>query len=326
MRQRLLSSLCLLVTTAISAHAIGASFDCSKAKSQAELQICSSALLSAQDEEIAHAFADALRASPNPGPFRDDQRQWLKMRDRCAAIGPDCAGLDFMLPTRLQELRAPIAKTYYDFRWFTAGVDFGGFTSPTAETLWWFISKTELASEIGWSEGAFREAKFARIGSSVFLVLFDKSLYVADISLKTFRAVRRGPAPATFDLPIFYTVPGHQAWVLLHGSQFQSHAFREWFSAITFHGPREAPAVQTDDFATFDASAGGLCGTEVDSKANAQPATAERVLRYSVFPAVESGSERIEIATRFQDCKTRESHDRVHTYMVANGRIEEVGR
>jgi uncharacterized protein len=62
----------------------GPTFDCTKARSPAELVICEYPRLAALDREIAVAYGSAARRSSpeRAARLRDDQREWLRERDR----------------------------------------------------------------------------------------------------------------------------------------------------------------------------------------------------------------------------------------------------
>ena len=64
------------------------SFDCKKASSIVEQEICSIAEFSALDSDIAASFKAALAALPpaDAEALRADQRAWLKTRDDCGDL------------------------------------------------------------------------------------------------------------------------------------------------------------------------------------------------------------------------------------------------
>jgi uncharacterized protein len=73
---------CLLLTTG---HA--ASFDCARATSTIEQLICNDFQLSKIDEDLAAAYARALKETNNPESVRKQQREWLgKLRKSCADV------------------------------------------------------------------------------------------------------------------------------------------------------------------------------------------------------------------------------------------------
>ncbi len=63
----------------------GASFDCAKASSHVEKQICSNAELSKLDELLSVAYAQGNALSKNKAEFKASQRRWLiEKRNTCA--------------------------------------------------------------------------------------------------------------------------------------------------------------------------------------------------------------------------------------------------
>lgn len=69
--------------TALSLSSIGASFDCSKARTQVEKAICSDAELSQLDEEMAVKYKIALKDHPVFNFVKTYQRNWLKDNSSC---------------------------------------------------------------------------------------------------------------------------------------------------------------------------------------------------------------------------------------------------
>jgi len=68
---------CFITIFVISPVIFGASFDCSKAKSETEKAICNDSILSILDEHMALAFSKALK-SPKREYVKKEQRKWLK--------------------------------------------------------------------------------------------------------------------------------------------------------------------------------------------------------------------------------------------------------
>jgi uncharacterized protein YecT (DUF1311 family) len=64
------------------------SFDCKRASSIVEKEICSSAEFSALDRDIAASFTAALAVlgPADAAALRADQRAWLKTRDDCGDL------------------------------------------------------------------------------------------------------------------------------------------------------------------------------------------------------------------------------------------------
>lgn len=77
-----------LAIAMISVFSHATSFDCAKASSFAEIQICKSTQLQLQDERIHSAYVEALSSSGDKLSMRTEQRTWLKTRDQCATA--DC--------------------------------------------------------------------------------------------------------------------------------------------------------------------------------------------------------------------------------------------
>ena len=77
------SGLFVMLLTLVSAHSNATSFDCNKAASFAEKSICADSALSHLDEQMNSEYVRALDAAPNKGQVRQDQRDWLRLRDNC---------------------------------------------------------------------------------------------------------------------------------------------------------------------------------------------------------------------------------------------------
>jgi uncharacterized protein len=80
----------------------GASFDCSRATSAIERQICVDPNLSRLDTELAAAFKEATTSASDRGALGFDQRQWLRERNRCR----DAGCLNAAYRHRIEDLRA----------------------------------------------------------------------------------------------------------------------------------------------------------------------------------------------------------------------------
>lgn len=63
--------------------ALAASFDCSKAASYAEKEICRDGYLSEVDEILSRSYKKALAVASDPDALRKTQREWLALRDQC---------------------------------------------------------------------------------------------------------------------------------------------------------------------------------------------------------------------------------------------------
>lgn len=78
-----------LVPLVISTYALGASFDCKKARTYAETQVCSNPLLSKLDDAMAFNYRNMTTADLGPGggaTIRQVQKKWLSERDRCSTV------------------------------------------------------------------------------------------------------------------------------------------------------------------------------------------------------------------------------------------------
>lgn len=106
------SSMAIALLSVLS-HAT--SFDCAKASTFAEIQICKSAQLQLQDERINSAYVKALGSSGDKVSIRTDQRTWLKTRDQCTTADCVSDAMESRLSvlnhsTRGQEPTRPPAK------------------------------------------------------------------------------------------------------------------------------------------------------------------------------------------------------------------------
>ncbi len=81
MKKRWMGLLACLVAGQVQA----ASFDCAKAGTKLEKLICADKELSKLDEDLAAAYADALK-STDPAKLKAEQKAWLKVRNRCADV------------------------------------------------------------------------------------------------------------------------------------------------------------------------------------------------------------------------------------------------
>lgn len=75
----------LLFSAVGLANNVGAtSFDCSKASTYSEIQICNSPELQLQDEKLNSAYVQSLGRSGDKAALRSEQRAWVKQRDMCS--------------------------------------------------------------------------------------------------------------------------------------------------------------------------------------------------------------------------------------------------
>ena len=81
----LLAFLSLLVLSANHRDAAAAGFDCKRAKSLVEKQICGVPELSRLDSEVAALYTRTLGVLAKDGatPLREEQRGWLREREEC---------------------------------------------------------------------------------------------------------------------------------------------------------------------------------------------------------------------------------------------------
>ena len=79
----------LFLLMAVGLHAAG--FDCTKAMTPQERAICTSPLLSSEDDQMTAAYKEALAAVPPDVKtrVREDQRQWLSNRDAICPASRD---------------------------------------------------------------------------------------------------------------------------------------------------------------------------------------------------------------------------------------------
>lgn len=79
-----------------------ASFDCAAARPGAEQLVCSDSSLAAADRQLAQAYRRALQAGAPAGMLRDDQRDWMDIREDAARRGPRAVANIY--DQRIQEL------------------------------------------------------------------------------------------------------------------------------------------------------------------------------------------------------------------------------
>jgi uncharacterized protein len=71
-----------LLVMSLQAHS--ASFDCTKAKTFIEKEICTNEALGGLDEKLADSYKNAISSSPNPSEITNEQRKWLReVRNIC---------------------------------------------------------------------------------------------------------------------------------------------------------------------------------------------------------------------------------------------------
>ena len=77
--------LCAVCALSLMQSVRAASFDCAKAQTNVEKMICVDADLSKLDEDLAVAYAAALKDKGNAG-FRQTQKQWVAQRNSCTEV------------------------------------------------------------------------------------------------------------------------------------------------------------------------------------------------------------------------------------------------
>jgi uncharacterized protein len=98
----LISFVVCSVLAGTGGRAAAASFDCKKARTQAEKLICATPALSRADEELGRQYKAARAATKDAKGLRDAQQRWVRKRDLCA----DAACMLAAYERRIPELRA----------------------------------------------------------------------------------------------------------------------------------------------------------------------------------------------------------------------------
>ncbi|WP_057380204.1 lysozyme inhibitor LprI family protein [Pseudomonas aeruginosa] len=90
-----------LLLALLAGQTVAASFDCSKASSFPEKEICRDGYLSGLDDWLAKSYRTALEVNPDQyEAVRQSQREWLATRDACT----DQKCLDKTIGARIQAL------------------------------------------------------------------------------------------------------------------------------------------------------------------------------------------------------------------------------
>ena len=97
----------ILPPSAIAQNGSGPNFDCKKARSDAEIAICASPLLAAQDRAISSLYSRVRTETPRArrSALVRDQYMFNRARDNC--YGPEGNGIDCLegsLAERVREL------------------------------------------------------------------------------------------------------------------------------------------------------------------------------------------------------------------------------
>lgn len=98
----------IYVALCLAAPALGsaASFDCAKATTKVEKQVCADEALSAQDETLAAVYRQAASLTSGGPEPKQSQRAWLKRRNACA--DPGCIAQAYA--SRIAELEDAIGQ------------------------------------------------------------------------------------------------------------------------------------------------------------------------------------------------------------------------
>ena len=99
----------LLLAACLAVPAFGAgaaSFDCTKAATTVENEICADPILSQADEHMAEAYSKAMEATLAPRALRTDQMRWLGSRDSAGTLDDLRASYD----RRIAELAGEARK------------------------------------------------------------------------------------------------------------------------------------------------------------------------------------------------------------------------
>lgn len=90
---------------------VRASFDCSAARSLAEQMVCEDPRLAAADRRMAQAYRRAMASGAPPAMLREDQADWLDVREQAARYSPDAVAAVYR--QRIGELEELAADTPY---------------------------------------------------------------------------------------------------------------------------------------------------------------------------------------------------------------------
>lgn len=98
----------ILLSTAIISSATAASFDCSKAQSRVEKEICASPALSQLDARMGYAWKKLLAADSSNKRLIKQQRGWLKKRNQeCSSGESPC--IEASYHEQIRELESQLA-------------------------------------------------------------------------------------------------------------------------------------------------------------------------------------------------------------------------
>lgn len=303
--------LALMIFVGGNSHA--ASFDCKKAATPTELQICSNSELSILDDELANQYRTALAKSSNLELTKKQQREWLLLRDACGNSRQPC--MNNVYQARIRELKEPVEASLFDFRAFSAGDGWVAktmvFSSPTASALWEFIAGRlaghESAAMIEHLRG---RAMFARVGPGIFLAMLQGVYFVRPGS-STFELLTPEWLEDSYDLPSFRPIPGGRAWALIHASTLSSgHGETDFGAVFVGSQAKDKEFARYIDIARFAEIDDDPCDSEiVGSGRGAEHSTSKTVEHldgYEIKDINNDSMDDVVVSVSKQDCATSE--------------------
>ncbi|MFH0934843.1 MAG: lysozyme inhibitor LprI family protein, partial [Pseudomonadota bacterium] len=103
----------IILYFSVATYGFGASFDCLKALTPVEIQICSDAELSVLDEKLSTAYQRSISSSSNRADIISTQKHWLQdRRNRCN--DPACIKRAYEERLLILELGYDISGCYID--------------------------------------------------------------------------------------------------------------------------------------------------------------------------------------------------------------------
>ena len=94
----------LAALLSLSVNSQAASFNCAKAKSYSEKEVCDSKQLSKLDDDLDKVFKKVLAATSNKANLKTEQADWLKEREACA----DKSCITDIYQSRIEELNTQL--------------------------------------------------------------------------------------------------------------------------------------------------------------------------------------------------------------------------
>jgi hypothetical protein len=270
------------------------------------------------EEELATAYKAALdQPSSSAQEIESEQRQWLQVRDACAKSHQSC--LEDIYRERLKELRAPIAKTLFDWRGFSAGA--GGldkpfvWSSPTAAAVWSSILP-ELPKTYGAAgpERMRERSMFVRIGPDSFLVMTSRIYWVRPGRNKI-ELLASARQDDEWDLPEFREIPGKGMWALLHADDLSSGINTNYFGAVFVKSsPTGDAEASFQDISTFQDVDDELCAESAaeDPQSSQSPemTTAQHLDHFEIKDVNHDLIDDIVFDITEENCQTRETKSR----------------